>query len=98
MALGEYKLWPLWVWIYCVIWWWVQDACKVAFYKLMHATNMFQINTAKLVNMRGHTKFGNKDSLARASAGMVEGKLLEMKVGGSGRRRGRTREGHGCGG
>jgi hypothetical protein len=78
---AKYRLWPLWVWIYCVIWWWIQDACKVAFYWFMHKINLFQINTAKLVNVRAQTTFGGKDSLARMSAGMVEGKLLEMKVG-----------------
>jgi hypothetical protein len=29
LALGEYRLWPLWVWLYCIIWWFIQDACKV---------------------------------------------------------------------
>ncbi|GBF93619.1 H+-transporting ATPase [Raphidocelis subcapitata] len=80
LALSEYKLWPLWVWIYCVVWWWIQDLCKVAFYWLMRKTNMFYVNTSTLVNVRDKTTFGAKDSLARMSAGMVEGKLLEMKV------------------
>ena len=30
LALGEYKLLPLWVWIYCIIFWFIQDAFKVA--------------------------------------------------------------------
>jgi hypothetical protein len=29
LALGEYRLWPLWVWLYCIVWWFIQDACKV---------------------------------------------------------------------
>lgn len=24
LVLGQYKLWPLWVWIYCIVWWFVQ--------------------------------------------------------------------------
>lgn len=24
LALGDYKLWALWVWVYCVFWWLVQ--------------------------------------------------------------------------
>jgi H+-transporting ATPase len=24
LALGDYTLWPLWVWIYCLIWWIIQ--------------------------------------------------------------------------
>jgi hypothetical protein len=37
----------------------------------MHRFNLFQINTAKLVNMREAQKFSDKP-LARASAGLVE--------------------------
>ena len=28
LALGEYRLWPLWIWIYCIIWWFLQDIAK----------------------------------------------------------------------
>eukprot|EP01046_Picozoa_sp_COSAG06_P100708 COSAG06_NODE_46833_length_344_cov_0.477551_2_plen_45_part_01 len=24
----------LWVWCYCIIWWWVQDGCKVLTYSV----------------------------------------------------------------
>jgi H+-transporting ATPase len=24
LALGDYTLWPLWVWIYCLVWWFIQ--------------------------------------------------------------------------
>lgn len=75
----EYKLWPLWTWIYCIVWWWVQDAAKVGAYWVMRRFNIFEINTARLVNVRGAQTFG-ENPMARASAGMVEGKLLEMKV------------------
>lgn len=40
---------------------------------------MFHINTAQFVNVRGAETF-NANPMARASAGMVEGKLLEMKM------------------
>jgi hypothetical protein len=29
LARGEYNLWALWVWIYCLIVWLIQDAAKV---------------------------------------------------------------------
>jgi len=81
MVVGtNYKLWPLWVWIYCIVWWWIQDVCKVGTYWLMKRFNVFDINSASLVNVRGTTKFGEKSSLARMSAGVVEGKLLEKQV------------------
>ncbi|WIA12441.1 hypothetical protein OEZ85_012477 [Tetradesmus obliquus] len=80
LALDEhYTLWALWVWIYCIVWWLIQDTCKVAAYWVMARLNLFQINTAKLVNMRAAQTFSDKP-LARASAGLVETKLMELKV------------------
>lgn len=74
-ALDEhYTLWALWVWIYCIVWWLIQDTCKVAAYWVMARLNLFQINTAKLVNMRAAQTFSDKP-LARASAGLVEVRL-----------------------
>jgi len=29
LAHGDYTLMPLWVWIYCIIWWFIQDLAKV---------------------------------------------------------------------
>lgn len=78
-AGDNYTLWPLWVWIYCVVWFFIQDALKLAAYALMRKVNLFGINTAKYVNVRDATSFGDRP-LARASAGMVEAKVLDMKV------------------
>jgi H+-transporting ATPase len=75
---ANYSLWALWIWIYCFIWFLIQDAIKVLLYWIMRKFNIFDINTAKMVNNRDATNFNNP--MARASAGMVEGKLLEMKV------------------
>lgn len=79
LVLGEYKLWPLWIWIYCIVWWFIQDAAKVVTYIILRKYNVFQINTAKYVNVRGAQTF-NENPLARQSAGAVEGKLAEMKA------------------
>jgi H+-transporting ATPase len=38
------------IWVYCIIWWWIQDACKVAFGHVMVRYNWFGINdTGKVV-------------------------------------------------
>lgn len=29
LARGGYTLWPLWIWLYCVVFWFVQDTLKV---------------------------------------------------------------------
>ena len=34
----------LFVWLYCLIWWFVQDLCKVLLYKFMEKNNTFGIN------------------------------------------------------
>jgi len=40
----------LWIWIYCIVWWFIQDAFKVLTMILMHKYNVFGINnTGKLV-------------------------------------------------
>jgi H+-transporting ATPase len=79
-AKGDtYKLWPLWVWVYCVVWFLVQDVLKLGAYAFMRKVNLFNINTAKYVNVREANAFNDRP-LARASAGMVEAKVLDMKV------------------
>mmetsp|Transcript_4533 Transcript_4533/g.13670 ORF Transcript_4533/g.13670 Transcript_4533/m.13670 type:complete len:130 (-) Transcript_4533:502-891(-) len=42
LALGDYSLWPLWVWIYCIIWWIIQDALKVAWFKFCSHFGLFK--------------------------------------------------------
>jgi hypothetical protein len=55
---------------------------QVLTYKLVERFNIFDANTGALVNVRAtHTFDDPKHSLARASAGLVESKLLQMKVG-----------------
>ncbi|RNF04529.1 P-ATPase family transporter: proton [Trypanosoma conorhini] len=35
------KLLPLWVWIYCIVWWFIQDIVKVLTHMLMEWTDLF---------------------------------------------------------
>ncbi|PWU86565.1 putative P-type H+-ATPase [Trypanosoma cruzi] len=35
------RLLPLWVWIYCIVWWLIQDAVKVGAHKLMEWMDLF---------------------------------------------------------
>jgi H+-transporting ATPase len=39
------------VWIYCLIWWFIQDIAKVLAYKCMYATNYFNINGTGVVKL-----------------------------------------------
>lgn len=49
----------------------MQDACKVVCYWVLRKYDIFQINSANLVNVRGAQTF-NENPLARQSAGAVE--------------------------
>lgn len=40
----------LYVWLYCVLWWFVQDASKVVLYWWMEKYNIFGINDALMIN------------------------------------------------
>jgi H+-transporting ATPase len=80
-AYANYRLWPLWVWIYCIVWWFVQDAAKVAAWRFLYRFDVFQVSTGAMVNMRGASKFKDRrHPLARVSAGLVEEKLLDKKL------------------
>ena len=44
------KLLPLWVWLYCIFWWFLQDAAKVATYKFLDHYDIFSYRTEALSN------------------------------------------------
>jgi H+-transporting ATPase len=48
LSIGQYKLMPLWVWIYCILWWFVQDALKVA---TIWALDKFKICVSTLADV-----------------------------------------------
>ena len=76
---ATYNLWPLWVWIYCIVFFFVQDLLKVIFYWIMLKFDIFQARTGALVNIRGYTSPGQSEAAAEAT-GRVEKKLLGRKI------------------
>jgi H+-transporting ATPase len=78
-GFDEYNLWPLWVWIYCVVFFFVQDLLKVIFYWIMLKFDIFEARTGALVNVRGYTSPGQSETAAEAT-GRVEKKLLGRKI------------------
>eukprot|EP00123_Amoebidium_parasiticum_P015103 comp22787_c0_seq2/m.35684 comp22787_c0_seq2/g.35684 ORF comp22787_c0_seq2/g.35684 comp22787_c0_seq2/m.35684 type:complete len:1075 (-) comp22787_c0_seq2:451-3675(-) len=80
LATGSYKLYPLWIWIYCIIWWFIQDICKVITWKLLIKFDIFKARTARLVNLREALSIHEANATARASVGAVETKLINRKV------------------
>lgn len=81
LARGDYKLWSLWVWLYCIVWWFVQDSCKVLTYYLIYKFDIFHATSGQFVNMReAQDPADETHRFARASVGVVEGKVMTRKV------------------
>ena len=50
-----------WVWFYCILWWFVQDICKVVSWKLMKKYNWFGVNKTGAVEFNEQTlRFANQ--------------------------------------
>lgn len=75
----DYNLWPLWVWIYCIVFFFVQDLLKVIFYWIMLRFDIFEARTGALVNVRGYTSPGQSEVAAKQT-GAVEAKLLGRRL------------------
>lgn len=80
LATGSYKLYPLWVWLYCLGFWLIQDACKVVAWWAVLKFDVFHARTARLVNLRDAFTISDADATARVSVGAVETKLIVRKV------------------
>jgi H+-transporting ATPase len=46
----------IYIWLYCIFWWFVQDACKVFLYKILVAQNLFGWNDTGMVVLPESTK------------------------------------------
>ncbi|CAG9466903.1 unnamed protein product [Pedinophyceae sp. YPF-701] len=82
LAMGSgYKAWFVWVWLYCIVWWFIQDAAKVFTYWIVDTYDIFQYRTGAMVNLRSaHDPDDKAHPLARSSLAMVEHKLLERRL------------------
>ena len=61
---GTYSKWPLWVWIYCIIWWFIQDLAKVATYKILSKYDIFRYRTLASVMAFNQFQDGGGDLAA----------------------------------
>ena len=60
---------PVYIWLYCIFWWFIQDASKVALYKYLHKYNVFGVNDA--------SKFATEHMQAH-SIDSIENPLLDQ--------------------
>jgi H+-transporting ATPase len=52
LAFREPKGFVVFIWIYCLFWWFIQDAAKVAAYAWMHQNNIFGINDTVMMEKK----------------------------------------------
>ncbi|GBG70142.1 hypothetical protein CBR_g6273 [Chara braunii] len=78
---AEYKLWTIWVWLYCVLWWFIQDACKVGSYYFVIKYNVFGVNKGREVYVKTPGKevlepVGQENEVVTASYSRASGKAM----------------------
>lgn len=76
LALGDYRLWPLWVWLYSIFWFFVQDALKLATYWALNHFDIFQFSSGKMVAVRDKQSFEDNPY----AAGALENKALDTAI------------------
>nr|AWC08675.1 putative plasma membrane H+ ATPase [Chara australis] len=80
-AGAKYKMWTLWVWLYCILWWFIQDGLKVAVYRLVVKYNVFGVNKGKEVFVKAPGKevldpVGNDNDVVTVSYSRASGKAM----------------------
>eukprot|EP00121_Abeoforma_whisleri_P011129 Awhi_evm1s10267 len=76
---GSYQLMAIWVWLYCLVVWMVQDLCKVGAYAVMFKFDIFGARTGALINIREANQLED-NRYARQSIAVVDQKLLNQKI------------------
>ncbi|KNC77588.1 hypothetical protein SARC_09955 [Sphaeroforma arctica JP610] len=81
LARGDYQLWALWTWIYCIFWWFIQDGCKVLCYSVVYKYDLFGAISGQAVNLRAANTVNDREHpAARQSVAMVENKVFLRKL------------------
>jgi hypothetical protein len=76
----EPKTLALIVWIYCIGWWFIQDASKVATYWILQRYNVFGINDTLMINKGNNAvdeEGGSTSKKSDTSSNSLTAKLLD---------------------
>jgi len=60
-----YHYWPIWVWVYCIVWWFIQDILKVLTYAIIYKFHIFGAVEGEAVSqeaLRGAEQLTKKSS------------------------------------
>jgi H+-transporting ATPase len=63
LAVREPKALAFYIWIYCIVFWFVQDACKVYCYYILNKYNLFGINDTLMIGKGGSQRQSVKNPL-----------------------------------
>ena len=68
LAYEAPHLLAIYIWIYCILWWFIQDAAKVGTYMIMEKYNIFEINETGVVRLPETTQkfIADADEASRA--------------------------------
>jgi H+-transporting ATPase len=56
----QHHMMPVFVWAWCLVWWWIQDAAKVATYEFMEKFDIFSFRTLHEAGTPGHDALTGK--------------------------------------
>lgn len=79
LVRSDFKWWPLIIWGYCVVFWFIQDGAKVLGYYLLYKFDIFGSVSGAAINMK-HANTVQDQPQARKSVAVVENKLFIRKI------------------
>jgi H+-transporting ATPase len=71
---GNTHFLPIWVWLYCIFWWFLQDVAKVLSFKVLDHFDMFQYRTIALGHWSPQAKTSSKSPKGAQEPLLREGK------------------------
>lgn len=71
LALGEEKIMAVWVWVYSILVWFVQDTLKVLAYKFLRAFNLLGINDNTIIDDSKLRAYSSTFSSANGISGVL---------------------------
>ncbi|KNC83072.1 hypothetical protein SARC_04665 [Sphaeroforma arctica JP610] len=79
LVRADFKWWPLIIWAYCIVFWFIQDACKVLGYYILYKFDIFGSVSGAAINMK-HANTVTDMPQARKSIAVVENRLFIRKI------------------
>eukprot|EP00245_Coleochaete_scutata_P008875 TRINITY_DN27_c0_g1_i1.p1 TRINITY_DN27_c0_g1~~TRINITY_DN27_c0_g1_i1.p1 ORF type:complete len:978 (-),score=232.32 TRINITY_DN27_c0_g1_i1:433-3366(-) len=78
LAREGYRAWAVWVWLYCIFWWFIQDTLKVMTYRLIWKFNIFNANAQRTIAMGTEITAGDEKGKGLAKEGEAEQELVTI--------------------